>query len=96
MKPLKPIVKFVVAVALLLGFIFSCNSWRDRQWLLRGVPEGFYLECDGKGNYRALYESGTPLTSLDGNQTKSEAIRRAWHQFDYEAELNSHKWRRVK
>ena len=60
----------------------------------RNMPPGYYLECDGSGNYRACWDSGRPLISLGDSSTKAAAIRRAWRQYEYEWKLRTQTWRR--
>ncbi len=78
------------AFALLLAVIFAGFTWwalslRDKLIIEKGLPPGFYLECDSKGKHRVCYEElGRPLMFGNPPASKAEALRRAWSQFEHE------------
>jgi hypothetical protein len=96
MKPLSTLTgktskRIAIAVAV------ACSVWlavylRDQKTLSRGMPPGYYLECDGKNNYRPCHEGGRPVVWWDEYGSKAAATRRAQRQYDYENKLDTHKW----
>lgn len=65
----------------------------DAHTISRGMPPGYYLECDNAGRYRPC-RLGSPLFWTRGPGTKPEAMRRAWRQYEYEAEKYGGNWQR--
>lgn len=64
----------------------------DSHTIKKGMPPGYYLECDGKGNYRPC-KDGRNLSWISGPGTKAQAIRRAWRQVRWDAEYASENWK---
>ena len=54
----------------------------DTQTIKKGMPPGYYLECDGNGKYRPC-QNGRSLYWARGPGSKARAIRRAWRQYYY-------------
>jgi hypothetical protein len=88
----------IVAVVLVMVAFFIKFEIDDKEMVKRGMPKGFYLEHDGKNGYRPC-RNGSPLNwNQDKGGHKTDAIRRAWEQFDYEEECRQceTKWKKVK
>lgn len=79
---MNPKLKRVLCVAAV-----ACSAWLavniyDNQTIKKGMPPGYYLECDGYGNYRPC-QGGRSLYWTRGPGNKAQAIRRAWRQYYY-------------
>lgn len=79
-----------VAFFLLLWLVLD---YRDDNTLKKGMPPGYYLECDDTGRYRACRD-GLPLFCLLDRSSKAAAIRRAWDQYEYERQLAPVNWKK--
>lgn len=64
----------------------------DSHTIKKGIPPGYLLECDGKGNYRPC-KDGRPLVWIRGPGSKAQAIRRAWQQVEWDAEDATANWK---
>ena len=69
----------------------SCSGKKLLNTTHTEPPEGYYIETDNRGRYRAC-RNGRPILTFDDNQTRQNAIDRAWDQYEYEKELKSHVW----
>lgn len=79
------LMKRVLVLSLVILAVAAIHFARDRYTLSRGMPPGYYLECDGNGNYRPCRKSfKSPLVWTHGPGSKARAMRRAWVQYDFE------------
>ena len=87
--------KLTIALVLALtgGTLWLAMDTSDRNVLKKGMPPGYYLECDNAGHYRPCRD-GSPLIWFRGHGSKPEAIRRAWRQYEFDAEKYSSNWKR--
>ena len=89
------ILKTVCVVAVMYGALLAVSVHRDNQTLKRGMPPGYYLECDDAGHYRACHEGRWAVFCLEDPSTKAAAIRRAWDQYEYDEITSAKKWSKV-
>ena len=91
----KTIIKTVCVVAVMCSALLAVNVHCKNQTLKRGMPPGYYLECDDAGHYRACHDGRGPVFCLENPSTKVAAIRRAWEQYEYDEQTSKQKWSKV-
>lgn len=89
----KKLLKISALAAVGFGAWLAVNLY-ELHTINRGMPPGFYLQCDGKGHYRPCRIGGSDLFWIRGPGTKAAAIRRAWRQAAWDAEDEPAKWER--
>ena len=89
---LKNIIKTVAILAIVSSALLAVSVHRDNQTLKRGMPPGYYLECDDAGHYRACHDGYGAVFCLEEPSTKVAAIRRAWSQYEFDEKTSAQKW----
>ena len=87
---LKRLLKISALAVVGLGAWLAVNLY-DSHTLKKGMPPGYYLECDAAGRYRAC-RGGRALFDLSDPSSKVAAIRRAWVQYEYDSKLAGETW----
>ncbi len=87
----KKLLKISALATVGFGAWLAVNLY-DSNIIKKGMPPGYYLECDGKGNYRPC-KDGSYLFWMRGPGSKAQAIRRAWRQVGWDAEAAAENWK---
>ena len=84
---MKGLLLALFVIVTIVGTAIMTTAVRDRIAVKRGMPDGYYLEVNAKGEFRPCRD-GRPLRWFVGSGTKAEAIRRARAQEEAEKRMD--------